>query len=84
MYATSEVAPINDLARITVHRQHQMILLDDNDHDNNANNDDATAQLHGLSWPCGQISQKKKQQCFDFVDYFNLHHSVHLQIVPLN
>ena len=28
---------------------------DDDDYDNN---DDATAQLHRLSWPFGQISQK--------------------------
>ena len=55
MYADKHViygvVPINNEARICT--QTMTIMQDDNDDDN------ATASLHILSWPLGQISQQK-------------------------
>ena len=49
LYATCEVVPINDVARIAVHVYHRIATHN--------NNDETTAQQHSVSWPLGQISQ---------------------------
>ena len=53
--ATYEVAPIN----YRVNYCTQMMTMTMQDDDDNAN-DYATAQLHILSWPLGQLSQKTR------------------------
>ena len=47
VYATYEVAPINNVGRIAVHC------------DAAAAADDPIAQLHIMSWPLGQITQNE-------------------------
>ena len=51
IYVTHEVGPVNDVARITLHRWHQVTTTMQD------NNDEATDRLHRLSLPLGQISQ---------------------------
>ena len=56
IYGKCELATINDVTRNAMHRCWTMLTLmlpDNNDDDS-----DATIQLHWLSWPLDQISQK--------------------------
>ena len=58
-FATYNIALINDVAKVTVHILNDGINGDAHDDANN-DDDNATPQLHMLSYPLGQISQKER------------------------